>query len=589
MMKFFGLLFAGILSTFATLAQAQSTWVQIEAKRTLDEAESAARIYAQDFPFVSAFALQSGWYAIVLGPFTEAQAQERLYALLAAGQIPQDSFLAETSRFTRKVWPDGESVATDPAVEPVVDPALEPVVEPTVEPTTEVAEPDLARLPDETPREARASEAALDPEQRKLIQTALAWEGFYTSVIDGDYGPGTRKSMAAWQVARGYEETGILTSRQRAELINDYQAVVSSLDMRATLDNSAGIEVEMPLGLVERGDIVPPFANYPEKDGSGVQVILISQSGDKSTLYGLYDILQTLEILPVEGERAKEDASFFINGANAQVLAHAEAQLTDDGAIKGFILVWPAKDERRYRFALREMQASFRAVAGSTLPDVMTEGGVQDPDLLSGLEIRRPDLTRSGFYVDAGGLILTSSDVLQGCSRLTLDDRIPLSVVAEDKALGLAVLKAETTLAPLRFASFRSGDPRLQSEVAVSGYAYDGRLGAPVLTFGRLQDVKGLNGESDIDRLDLKATPSDAGGPVFDTTGAVFGVLLPAQGSDGQVLPANAAFVRDFGAVNAFLTKSGVTPVLTDSTADMPAETLARMAADMTVRVACWK
>ena len=52
------------------------------------------------------------------------------------------------------------------------------------------AEP--AGTPDETRAEARDSEALLLPEDRKDLQTALQWFGFYASGIDGAFGPGTR-------------------------------------------------------------------------------------------------------------------------------------------------------------------------------------------------------------------------------------------------------------------------------------------------------------------------------------------------------------------------------------------------------------
>ena len=82
---------------------------------------------------------------------------------------------------------------------------------------------DLVGTPDETKAEARDSEALLLPEDRMALQTALQWFGFYAGAIDGDYGPGTRKSMAAWQEAQGVDATGVLTTRQRAALLGAYQ------------------------------------------------------------------------------------------------------------------------------------------------------------------------------------------------------------------------------------------------------------------------------------------------------------------------------------------------------------------------------
>ena len=180
-------------------------------------------------------------------------------------------------------------------------------------------------------------------------------------------------------------------------------------------------------------------------------------------------------------------------------------------------------------------------------------------DLLSGLEIRRPDVSRTGFYLDAAGHVLTTADAVATCGRVTLDDDLEARSLTTDAALGLAVLKAETPLAPIGFARFQPGLPRLQSEIAVSGYSYDGRLGAPVLTFGRLADDKGLNGEDRVSRLALNVTPGDAGGPVFDGSGAVVGLLLPPDAGPGKVLPENVSFARDAAAIAEFLSNAGLT------------------------------
>ncbi|MEZ5869689.1 MAG: peptidoglycan-binding domain-containing protein [Defluviimonas denitrificans] len=60
-----------------------------------------------------------------------------------------------------------------------------------------------AVLPDETPAEARRSEALLTGDDRKELQEALQWYGHYAGAIDGAFGPGTRRSMAEWQTAEG--------------------------------------------------------------------------------------------------------------------------------------------------------------------------------------------------------------------------------------------------------------------------------------------------------------------------------------------------------------------------------------------------
>ena len=93
-------------------------------------------------------------------------------------------------------------------------------------------------------------------------------------------------------------------------------------------------------------------------------------------------------------------------------------------------------------------------------------------------------------------------------------------------------------------AEFSNAAPRLQSEISVAGYSYEGVLSAATLTFGALSDLKGLNGDETLKRLSVKAQPGDAGGPVFDENGHVVGMLLPQTEADRK-LPEDVSFALD--------------------------------------------
>jgi len=564
-----------IVILFSPLAaEAQSTWVQVEARPTLAEAEARARTYSQTFPSVAGFRLRSGWYAIALGPFPQERAVAELRALLAERLIPPDSFVADGSTYGQRFWPTVGAATPDL---PAPDPA------PPGATAAPVPVPPPAPI-DETPAEARRSEAQLSRPEREVIQTALEWEGFYRASIDGAFGPGTRSAMSAWQAAKGYEATGVLTARQRAELVGGYRAVTESLGLAPVRDNTAGIEVSMPTRLVQKGDYQPPFAHYPGQDGFGV--ILISQGGDQATLMGLYEILQTLEIMPLEGPREARAQSFTIEGTDDRIVSYAEARLTPAGRVKGFILTWPTGDERRRALTLATMRKTFTILPDAVLADDPSSG-IQGIDLLAGLQIRRPDVSRSGFYLDAAGHVLTTADAVAACTRITLDDDVAAQVLGVDTALGIAVLKPQSPLSPRVHARFEPGEPRPQSEVAVSGYSFDGRLGAAVLTFGRFADVRGLDGEEHLSRLVLKATPGDAGGPVLDGAGSVIGVLLPAM-AGARVLPDDVSFAADAVAVVGFLSGLGLRAAAAEPRSDLSPEALTRLARAMTVHVACW-
>lgn len=91
--------------------------------------------------------------------------------------------------------PVAATAAPPPAAEPPAEapPAIQPQPQAAVIAPPEPAEPPLSR------------------NERMTIQRQLGLLGFYKSGIDGDFGPGTRKAIAAFQRAARLESTGYLT------------------------------------------------------------------------------------------------------------------------------------------------------------------------------------------------------------------------------------------------------------------------------------------------------------------------------------------------------------------------------------------
>ncbi|MCX7299848.1 MAG: trypsin-like peptidase domain-containing protein [Rhodobacterales bacterium] len=579
--------------TFGPVHAQDTVWVQVEAQPTLGQAQTRVRDYAGQFENVNGYYLGSGWYGIALGPYARPDAEALLRSLKAQGAIPGDSFIATDNTLGQQFWPIGANAQT--GTQPLPD---ESIVLTPIEPatTTEVtvaieepvaAESVVAEVPDETRSEAMASEELLTRSEKELLQTALQWAGFYDGAIDGAYGRGTRSSMAAWQEANGYERTGVLTTRQRSELLGSYDGVLEGLNLQLVRDDATGIEMQIPTGVVAFRAYEPPFARFDAIGDLPAQVLLISQEGDQGRLFGLYEILQTLEVVPTTGERTRTENSFTIEGANARFHTYVTANL-EDGQIKGFALIWPANDEERRSRLLGLMQASFARTEGVLDPGISLPGEDQSVDLISGLEVRQPRLSRTGFFIDESGTVLTTSEVVDQCEYLTLDTTQHATVAHIDPALGIAALKPDQPMAPLGVVQFQSGVPRLQAEIAVSGYPYGGVLARPALTFGRLADIRGLNGEDSVKRLALVAQPGDAGGPVFDNGGTVLGMLLPKTVQNGQVLPQEVSFSVDVEAIAASLARAGISITTTDNMTFMPPETLTREAAKVTVLVSCW-
>jgi len=562
-----------VLLSVSAVAQ-QTAWIQIEAQPTLSAAQERAAIYDRQLDNVAGFSVGRGWFGIMLGPYTRDDAETLLRQLRRDRQIPSDSFIALSRNFGSQFWPVGVGAATQAQLLPTTETDAEVETTPT-------------NLPDETKAQARASEALLNRDERKDLQIALQWAGFYRAAIDGAFGRGTRASMGAWQEANNHEVTGILTTAQRAELLAAYNAVLDGMDMRLVRDDAAGIQIEMPTGVVAFAEYEPPFARYDAKGDLAAQVLLISQPGDQTRLFGLYEILQTLTIVPKEGPRTRRNRSFEIEGIDDTYHTYISAT-QQGGNIKGFALVWPAGDDARRTRVLDLMKESYQSNAGVLDPALAVVDEDQAIDLISGLAVRRPQMSQTGFYIDDQGAVLTSTQAVEMCDYLTIDNQHEATVVHTDADLGISVLRPDQPLSPLGIAAFQTSVPRLQSEVAVAGYPYGGVLIAPSLTFGKLADIRGLNGEEVLKRLSLIAQPGDVGGPVFDNGGAVLGMLLPRVAQNGQVLPQDVNFSVDSDAILASLAAAGITAQATDTAAFMAPEVLTARASDQTVLVSCW-
>ncbi len=589
MMRNFWIGCAALLWAAGAAVAQDVAFIQVEAQPSLRRAEERARDYASYLQDVNGFALGGGWYSIALGPYDPDEAQALLQRLRAQGQVPRDSYLAAPDDFQRRFWPVGAGpVVIDRALE-APDTDLEQALAAVEDPAqADPAQTDPAPAPviDETPREARASEARLNRAEREQLQIALRWAGYYNAAIDGAFGRGTRGSMADWQAANGFEATGILTTMQRSELLRQYNAVLDGMGMEVVSEPRAGVVMQMPMGVVEFAKYESPFVHYDASTDLGARVLLISQPGDQDTLYGLYEIMQTLEIVPLEGDRERRANGFTLTGANARIVSHIEARL-EGGAIKGFTLIWPAGDEERRTRVLGLMQSSFDTTAPVLDPAAVSEE-MPSVDLLSGLQVRRPKLTASGFYVNAAGDVVTSAEAVEACGRITLDGVHDAQVTASDAASGIAVLRPTTRLAPQSVAAFRNGRPRLQSEVAVAGYSFGGVLSKPSMTFGTLEDLRGLGGEENVKRLALASLPGDAGGPVLDAGGAVLGMLLPRE-EGGRQLPEEVSFAAKAEDIRAVLSRAGITADATESIGVMAPEDLTAVASGMTVLVSCWE
>lgn len=571
------LLAFGILAAVGTAAQAQDAasdlaqsdlaWIQLEAAPDLATAEAHARVFAAGAANLAGFAAGGKWYVLALGPFSLAEAAGRMTTLKQTGQIPNDAYITDGSAHGQQFWPIGAAAAqtdvmtaTD-APQPVADAPIVPAIVPT----------------DETPEQARAAEQALPREDKALLQTALAWYGFYDSKVDGSFGKGTRASMAAWQTANGFEPTGVLSTQQRARLTGGYSADQAEFGFELITEPESGIEISLPSAMIAFDHYEPPFVHYAEQNASGLRMILISEPGDETTLAGLYQVLQTLDVMPAAGERGLDGTSFTLNGANDKIASFAYAKASK-GAVKGYLVTWvPAIADKMARI-LPALKSSFRSIGDKALDPglVPLEASVR-AGLLAGMTVKVPTLTASGFFVDDLGHVVTAAQTVAACARITLDGETEAQVLTTDG--GLALLEPASPMSPLAVAAMATAPARIGGPVVAAGYAMNIPLPAPVLSLGSIDAA-----EADVVTLSIGQTNS--GGPVLDEFGAVQAMILPPR--DGETLPKGIALAGGgAGALAQFLADNSITQTGAQTAALTP-DALSALAMGITVQVSCW-
>jgi len=202
------------------------------------------------------------------------------------------------------------------------------------------------------------------------------------------------------------------------------------------------------------------------------------------------------------------------------------------------------------------------------------------------LRIRQPNFTQSGVFISQEGHILTAAKDYSGCGRLELQDGLALSVTIQNS--DLAVLAPKQDAAPSSIGRFETQRPYAPQHVALGGYSYGGKLGAPSITMGQLQALTDLTGRTGVARLELDSLPGDIGGPIYDQYGSVIGILLPPPPPGSRQLPANVQFIANWPLISEIL-------IAADAPADTETQTVklepidfANLAQNTVALVSCW-
>lgn len=522
-------------------AAAQEAWLQIAAERNIDRARAVAEQFSGALPGISLIELGSSWIAVAAGPLPEAQAAALLRDLRATGAIPRDSYLSDGARFGEVLWRAGTALPPPPDGSGTAQPA-----------------------------ETQPGAAPVDAARLREAQRALAFQALYAGPLDGQVTDETRAAIARWQAAAGYGETGSLDDAQLATLLAPMQAAEAPMGFETVQDDVTGITIDIPSALVAFDRHDAPYAHYAPRAESGVSLRLISLPGEAPMLRALFEVLQADPEVPETGFRELEGDSFVVMGSDATRTAYAWAEARD-GAIKGFVLFWPAGGSAGSDLTARDRAVSrLRASFIATPTRVMALPPAQAPRTEPAPE---PVLwRRAGVAVSAEGAVLTAADGLDRCARITLGAGRAGRVMASDARL--ALLQPEEPAGAALPAMLLAAPVAPGTVVTLAGFGQGGDSVRATPVPARIEGQQGA-----LLSLDASLLQGDGGGPVLTDTGALAGLVMPGTPPRAVATPV----------LREFLAQAGV--LLADAApqaAPLTALAQAQRAQLLTVAVTCW-
>jgi serine protease Do len=240
-----------------------------------------------------------------------------------------------------------------------------------------------------------------------------------------------------------------------------------------------------------------------------------------------------------------------------------------------------------------------RPAAPPAAPAV-TADAVEDRGLAGRARLvrRGPASSGSGVVVTRTGGVLTNKHVVRGCTALRVQvdgaPSVDATVRAIDPLRDLAYL--ETALRPRAVATFRATPAiRRGDDVVAIGYPLAGLLADQInVTRGSINALAGLHNDQDILQMDAPVQPGSSGGPLFDLSGNVVGIVVTKLNArliaeEMGDFPQNVNFAIKERAARLFLADHGIEVQTAPAGPPRSAADVADIGRELTTLVECYK
>lgn len=441
----------------------------------------------------------------------------------------------------------------------------------------------------------------LTEQEKRLLQTGLAFAGVYNGMIDGAWGPASQRALERFNLAEG-----------RTEYVTNGDVLLVALDAYSALEEEgwerqyySGLDMSflVPTKVLVEGGASDHFVNMNVR-GRSIGYSLTVQSPEDTL--GLH--LFTIQTAAGEVYTVRKASVWITSGRRADGVSLYTRSDYRDGAWSTIMLSGNDRDA-----------GAFAAITGSIAPGYAPSIGISPGMLSDGIAtlaavldekegpapigqgslpdagnvasaVSPPVGYGTGFVVTNAGDVLTNRHVIADCAALSIDGH-PAMVIAEDQTFDLALLRTEG-LAGTAPAIFAQDPARLNSDVTVAGYPLPDLLGGLNITRGAVTSLKGIGGDGINMQISAPVQPGNSGGPVVNAAGQVVGVVV-AKLDAAKVadlyddIPQNVNFAIRGEIAKLFLAQNGVDPVIDGPGAPLAPEELAEVAQAFTRLITC--
>ncbi|MDA7426217.1 S1 family peptidase [Thalassococcus lentus] len=434
--------------------------------------------------------------------------------------------------------------------------------------------------------------------EKRYLQAALAFEGHYVGLLDGDWGKLSREAISRFSL----KEFGAQAEEwHMAVLAFKFFEKYDKAGWDSRYFPVADISVMLPLKELQRDPPSENFVNFRHVNSSlAVSIGVLTQSvannvhqftqdshSNSKRPYSVRKDNFAVTVATLRDGTVLYTRSNFLNGLWSTVMVSARRQDKNLlSAVTSSISIG-----REQSFGLHEDGKLWAVIQDIfAFLESREESELGRSAALSETKRQRAASYGSGLIVSDAGHVLTNAHVIDGCKSISVDGNAAFLIDRTNDA-DLALLKTQMPNGKAA-AVFAAEPAKLNSDVTAVGFPYAGILGGLNVTRGSVSSLKGLLGDATRMQITAPVQSGNSGGPLVASDGEVVGVVVSKL--DANVveevtgdIPQNINFAVRGEIAKLFLSQNQVDPKLSFADDAIAPEELANKVSRFTVFVEC--